>query len=168
MVTRAHRRAPHPVLHVLGSASISGTAHVRVVAALARSLDPDRYAVRAWFVDKAGPLVDVLGRSGVPARAVIFRGGRDPLGALRIAQALRRDRPEIVHLHVGGRSRMWLLRAMSPAKRVAHLHGTSRDDGTPLALEQFVRSSDAAIATSQAVANAAGAATVIYPGIEVP
>jgi glycosyltransferase involved in cell wall biosynthesis len=145
-----------------------GTAHVRIVAALARSLDPDRYRLAALFVDDTGPLTDVLARMGVPTHAVIFRGGRDPVGAVRLARALRRHRPEIVHLHVGGRSRVWPLQALSSAKRVAHLHGTTTDDGTPLALEQFVRSSDAAIATSNAVAEAVGPAAVIYPGVDPP
>ena len=156
------------MLHVLGSAAVSGTAQARIVAALARSLDPSRYPVQAWFVDEPGPLTDVLSGAGVPARTVLFRSRRDPAGVVRVAQALRRDRPEIVHLHVGGRSRVWLLQALSPAKRIAHLHGTSRDDGTALALEQFVRSSDTAIATSKAVAETAGPATVIYPGVDVP
>jgi glycosyltransferase involved in cell wall biosynthesis len=153
---------------VLGRASVGGTAHVRIVAALARSLDSRRYHLQAWFVDESGPLVDTLTAAGVPARAVIFRGRRDPVGALRAAQALRRSRPEIVHLHVGGRSRVWLLQALSSAKRVAHLHGDHTDGGAPLSLEPFVRGSDAAIATSKAVAAAAGAATVIYPGVDVP
>jgi glycosyltransferase involved in cell wall biosynthesis len=90
------------------------------------------------------------------------------MGIVRVAQALRRDRPRIVHLHVGGRSRTWPLQLLSPAKRVAHLHGDHRDDGEPLSLNAFVRSSHAAIATSRAIAEAAGSGTVIYPGAEVP
>jgi glycosyltransferase involved in cell wall biosynthesis len=156
------------VLHVLGRASIWGTAQVNLVAALARSLDPGRYRLRTWFLDEPGPLVDHLAANGVPARAVIFRGRNDPMGIVRVAHALRRDRPGMVHFHIGGRSRTWLLKMLSPAKRVAHLHGDHRDDGKPLSLEPFVRSCHAAIATSRAVAAAAGSGTVIYPGAEVP
>jgi glycosyltransferase involved in cell wall biosynthesis len=156
------------VIHVLGRASVWGTAQVRLVAALARSLDSGRYCLRAWFLDEPGPLVDDLAADGVPARAVIFGGRNDPMGIVRVAQALRRDRPRIVQFHVGGRSRTWLLKMLSPAKRVAHLHGDHKDDGEPLSLEPFVRSSHAAIATSRAVAAAAGSGTVIYPSAEVP
>jgi glycosyltransferase involved in cell wall biosynthesis len=168
MIRRPDRRRPHVVLHVLGRASVWGTAHVRLVEALARSLDPDRYCLRAWFVDEPGPLVDDLHASGVPSRVVIFRGRSEPVGIVRVGRALLRDRPGIVHFHVGGRSRTWLLQLLSPARRVAHLHGIYGDDGGPISLGPFVRRSHAAIATSQAVAAAAGTGTVIYPGAEVP
>jgi glycosyltransferase involved in cell wall biosynthesis len=168
MILHAARRPPHTVLHVLGRASIWGTAHVRLVVGLARALDPGRYRLRAWFVDEPGPLVDVLAADGVPARVVLFRGRSDPIGVARIMQALRRDRPGIVHFHVGGRSRTWLLRMLSPAKHVVHLHGDHGDDGEPISLGPFVRSSHAVVATSRAVAAAAGCGTVIYPGAEVP
>jgi glycosyltransferase involved in cell wall biosynthesis len=168
MIATSRQRAPHSVLHVLGSASPSGAAQVRIVATLAGSLDASRYCLRAWFVDEAGPLVDVVAAAGVPARVVIFRGRRDLAGMARVAQALRDDRPAIVHFHVGGRSRTRLLQLLSPAKRVAHLHGDHTDDGEPISLGPFVRSSHAAIATSRAVAAAAGSGTVIYPGAEVP
>jgi glycosyltransferase involved in cell wall biosynthesis len=168
MIHPSDRRPPHTVLHVLGRASVWGTAHVRLVAGLVRLLDSDRYRLRAWFVDEPGPLVDLLAAHRVPAHAVLFRGRSDPMGVARVAQALRRDRPGIVHFHVGGRSRTWLLRILSPAKRVAHLHGAHGDDGEPISLEPFVRSCHAVVATSRAVAAAAGCGTVVYPGAEVP
>jgi glycosyltransferase involved in cell wall biosynthesis len=156
------------VVHLLGSASVQGTAHVRLVAALARSLDPDRYRLRAWFLDDTGPLAETLTTAGVPARAVIFRGRTDLGGAMRLARALREDRPRLVHLHVGGRSRLWLLRELSSAKRVAHLHGDHADNGMPVPLESFVGTTHSAIATSRAIAAAAGdRATVIYPGVDI-
>ena len=168
MVAESQRRAPYTVLHVLGSGSIAGTAQGRIVAALAHSLDPDRFRLQAWFLQEAGPLVDVLAACGVAARAVLFRGRNDPIGMVRLAQALRRDRPEIAHLHVGGRSRLWPLRVLSSAKRVAHLHSDHTEDDAPMALEPFVGGCHAAIATSKAVADAAGSATVVYPGVEAP
>jgi glycosyltransferase involved in cell wall biosynthesis len=161
-------RSPHTVVHVLSSASVRGTAHVRIVAALARALDPDRYRLRAWFLDDSGPLVQTLASAGVPARAVIFSGRTDLAGAVRIARTLRADRPRLVHLHVGGRSRLWLLRGLSSAKRVAHVHGARTEDGTPLRVETFASSVQAVIATSKAVAAAVpGSATVVYPGVDV-
>ncbi len=167
MVARSDRRVPHTVIHVLGSAAVGGTAQARIVASLARSLDPNRYRLQAWFLDEPGPLVDFLARAGVPARTVLFRGRVDFLGVVRVARALRQNRPEIVHLHVGGRSRLRALQVLSSAKRVAHLHGDYTEAGAPLALDRFVRSAHAAIATSRAVAaSAADQATVIYPGVE--
>lgn len=145
-----------------------GTAQARIVAALARSLDLDRYRLRAWFLDDAGPLVQTLTAAGVPARTLMFRSRTDVAGAMRVARALRADRPALVHLHVGGRSRLWLLRALSSAKRVAHVHGDRAEDGAPLPLQTLTSSVHAVIATSRAVAAAVpGSATVVYPGVDV-
>jgi glycosyltransferase involved in cell wall biosynthesis len=156
------------VVHLLGSASVRGTAQARIVAALARSLDPDSYRLSAWFLDDAGPLVQTLVAAGVPARPVIFRGRSDFTGAVRFARAIRGERPRLVHLHVGGRSRLWLLRGLCSAKRVAHVHGERAEDGTPLPLKTFARSVHAVIATSEAAAAAVpGSATVVYPGVDV-
>lgn len=169
MLIRCDGRLPHTVVHVLATASVRGIAQARMVVALARTVDPARYRLRAWFLDGPGPLVGVLTAAGVPARTVTFRGGRDIGGALRFAGALRADRPALVHLHVGGRSRLWLLRALTSAKRVAHVHGDRAEDGAPLPLESLTRSAHAVIATSMAVARAVpGPAAVVYPGTDVP
>jgi glycosyltransferase involved in cell wall biosynthesis len=169
MLIQSDRRRPHTVVHLLGTAAEPGMAHARMVVVLARAVDPARYRLRAWFLDGPGPLVEVLTTAGVPARTVIFRGGRDVGGALRFAGALKADRPALVHLHVGGRSRLWLLRAVTSARRVAHVHSDRADDGARLPLELLTRSTHAAIATSRAVARAVpGPATVVYPGTEVP
>jgi glycosyltransferase involved in cell wall biosynthesis len=168
MNARSAQGGPHTVVHLLGSASVRGTAQARIVIALARSLDPDRYRLRAWFLDDRGPLIQTLTAAGVPARPVIFRSRTDFSGALRVARALRADRPRLIHLHVGGRSRLWLLRGLSSAKRVAHLHGDRAEDGTPLPLTTFASSVQAVIATSEAVAAAVSrSAAVVYPGVEV-
>jgi glycosyltransferase involved in cell wall biosynthesis len=168
MNARSRVSRPQTVVHLLGSASLRGTAQARIVAALARSLDPDRYRLRVWFLDGPGPLMERLAAAGVPARAVLFRGRMDLAGAVRFAGALRAERPRLVHLHVGGRSRLWLLRWFSPGRCVAHVHGDRAEDGTPLRLESLARSVRAVIATSQAVAAAVpGSATVVYPGVDV-
>lgn len=168
MVARSARRGPHTVVHLLASASVRGTAQARIVAGLARSLDPDRYRLRALFLDGPGPLVQTLLAAGVPARSVIFRSRTDLAGAVRFASALRAERPRLVHLHAGGRSRLWPLRAFSSAGRVAHVHGARAEDGTPIPLETLTRSVQAVIATSEAVAAAvSGPATVVYPGVDV-
>jgi glycosyltransferase involved in cell wall biosynthesis len=169
MVSQSDGRLPHTVVHLLETASERGMAHARMVVVLARAIDPTRYRLRAWFLDGPGPLVEVLTAAGVPARTAIFRGGRDIGGALRFAGALKADRPTLVHLHVGGRSRLWLLRALTSAKRVAHVHRDRAEDGTRLSLESLTTSAHAVIATSMAVARAVpGPATVVYPGTDIP
>jgi glycosyltransferase involved in cell wall biosynthesis len=169
MLIRSSRRAPHTVVHVLASASVQGTAQARMVVGLARALDPARYRLRAWFLEGAGPLVEGLSAAGVPARRVIFRGGKDVRGASWVGRALVADRPALVHMHVGGRSRLWLIGALTSAKRVAHVHGERAEDGTPLPLEHLARGAHVVIATSMAVANAVpGSATLVYPGVDVP
>lgn len=141
---------------------------MRFVAALATSLDSERYRVQAWFLDEEGPLVDVLTQAGVQSRAIPFRGGRDVAGAVRMTSALLHQRPSLVHLHVGGRSRLWLLRSLSSAKLIAHLWACYAEDGTSLDLRPFSRGADAIVATSNAVAGAiADPATVIYPGVQL-
>jgi glycosyltransferase involved in cell wall biosynthesis len=168
MVARSARLDPHTVVHVLGSASARGTAQVRIVAALGRSLDPERYCLRAWFLDDPGPLVETLNAAGVPARHLPFHGRADLAGAVRFERALRTERPRLVHLHVGGRSRIWLLQALSSARRVAHVHSERTEDGMPIPLGTVARSVQAVIATSEAVAAAVpGPATVVYPGVDV-
>ncbi len=122
----------------------------------------------ALFLGEDGPLVESLSSDGVDARVLPVGGPRDLRAALRIARAVRGARPAIVHLHAGGRARVWPLRAAPGAKVVAHLHAARGEDGAPLPLDTLAGRADAVIATSHAVAAEAGVpATVIHPGVEV-
>lgn len=166
MSPRAER--PRTVVHLLSTATPHGSAHTRIVAALGRHLDPDRYRTTAWFLHEDGPLREQLQLSGVQARFVPFGGATDPTGAARFLRALRTDEPAVIHAHVLGRSLLWACRP-SPAQRVAHLHGTHAEDGQPIPLRRVTRGFDAVLATSKTVAGAAGAgAVVVTPGVEVP
>ena len=157
------------VLHVLGSAAEAGTAQARIVTALAEAGDAERYAVSAWILGEDGPLAGSLRAAGIEARVLSVGTARDPGAALRIARAARAERPAIVHLHAGGRARLWPLRAAPTAKVVAHVHAARAEDGTRLKLDQPVRGADAVIATSRAVASELDvAATVIHPGVPIP
>lgn len=159
---------PHTVVHLLSSAEVHGIAQVRIVSALGRDLDPIRYRLVAWFLAAPGPLENVLGEAGVATRVLPFQGGTDPGGALRFARALANERPALIHLHVGGRSRMWLCRWASSAKLVVHFHGTHSEEGKPEPLWRLSRGADAVLATSSAVADVTGRdATVVYPGINL-
>jgi L-malate glycosyltransferase len=159
---------PYTVVHLLSTAAEHGRAQVQIVSALHRTLDPDRYRLAAWFLDGDGPLRETLTQQGVAARSLPFRGGLDAAGAMRFGRAVRRERPALIHAHVGGRSRTALSR-LAGAKLLAHFHGTHAEDGEPIPLARLARSADAVVATSRAVAKATGRdATVVYPGIDVP
>lgn len=160
---------PVTVLHLLSSAAVGGAAaQARIVATLASGLDPALYRVQAWFLEESGPLVSALAAAGVPARFVRFRGRIDPVGMLRFAGALASERPSLIHLHIGGRSRTWLCRRFSSAKLVAHLHGAYGEDGRPLSIEPLARAADAVIATCKSVAEEIPQqATIVYPGVPV-
>jgi glycosyltransferase involved in cell wall biosynthesis len=154
------------VLHVLGDAGQRGAAQRTILGALASVLDCERYELCAWYLN--GEPADLTPIAGVSSALVPFAGGRDPIGALRFAGRLAVLRPQIVHLHVGGRSRTRLVRALTSARLVAHLHTAASEDGRPLRLEQFARSADAVLATSRAIADVAGvAATVAHPGVAI-
>ena len=63
----------YQILHILGTAQPEGTGMVRIVRALAKGLDPERYGIHAWFLEGAGPQVDLLRegrRPGQRARLV--------------------------------------------------------------------------------------------------
>ena len=162
-------RRPRNIVHVLPTANVRGTAQVRILASLGRVLDPERYRLRAWFMEEGGQtLPEELAAAGVPSRMVGFRGRTHLVGGWRVARALRADAPALIHLHGGGRSLLWLLHALAPAMRLAHLHTDRSEDGAPLALDPLVRGVHAAIATSRAVAAAVPRSTkVIYPGVEI-
>jgi glycosyltransferase involved in cell wall biosynthesis len=167
MVRRPVREVPL-VVHLLSTTAARGSAQARIVSALGRGLDPGEFRLGVWALGESGPLEGDLSQAGVVVRHVPFRGGRDVAGALRFARALARGRPNVVHLHVGGRSRTLIARCLSDAKLVAHLHGTHAEDGRPLDLRTFGRSADVAIATSRAVADEAGIrAHVVHPGVDL-
>ncbi|MGI8558883.1 MAG: glycosyltransferase family 4 protein [Solirubrobacteraceae bacterium] len=161
---------PPTVVHVVDTFEERGAAHQHIVAALGRELPPARYRLQAWALDggrqaPAGPLAD----SKLPTRVLSFRGVQDPRGVLDIARGLSTVRPAIIHLHTGGRSRIGLLRALSSAKLVMHIHGCFGEDGRPAAFGSLLRGVHAIIATSEAVAQRVGpSATVIHPGVALP
>jgi glycosyltransferase involved in cell wall biosynthesis len=155
---------PARVLHLLGSAR-RGVAQTRIVSGLAGELGHRAWALNAWFLEEAGPLVEMLSSTGVDARFIGVGGALDVGGQIRFQRALRDLRPAIVHLHVGGRTRMWAPRLLG-ARCIAHVHAEVDNDETRLDIDRFVRAADAIIATSQAVAvSTGGGATVVYPGV---
>jgi glycosyltransferase involved in cell wall biosynthesis len=154
------------IVHIVGTAARPGTAHVRIVSALARGLDPARYRLHCWFLGGDGPLADELERVGVRVRTLAWDGARDPEGTARFARALRSQRVDVVHRHVGGRSPALIVRAMTRARQVSHVHGTLSE--TSERLQHSPRLADQTVATSRAVAAAQPEpCVVIYPSAPV-
>jgi glycosyltransferase involved in cell wall biosynthesis len=153
---------------VLGSAAARGAAQVTIVEGLARGLG-DRFEVDAWFTDEDGDATEELAKIGVSAR---FLGTVDKpalAGGVRFGRALRQTRPDLIHFHIGGRSRLLPARWFSRARLISHLHGSHCEDGTPADFTEFIRAAEAVIATSDAVARAVAVdAVVIHPGVAVP
>ena len=115
----------HQVLHILGTARSEASAIARIVASLARRIDPQRYTHHAWFLDGEGPLVEELADAGVEVRVLQWsRDLRDPVGAWHFVTGLRRERYSIVHQHTGGRLVSYLARGATGAAIVVHLHST--------------------------------------------
>src|SRR5689334_16393827 len=105
---------PKNVLHILGPAQSEGTGIARIVGALARGLDPERYKVHAWFLRGDGPLTTELQAAGAEVRVVDWHGGAyDPAGAWRFWQSLRGREFAIVHQHWGGRAPRWIARSVT-------------------------------------------------------
>ena len=123
--------APAIVVHVVHSLGVGGTENgvVNVINSLAQGL---RHAVVA--VTESGPLAARL-PAGTPVLALGKRPGIDPAAMLRLARALRRLRPDIVH------TRNWgALDAVMAARLVrvpAVIHGEhGREVGDPTGLNR--------------------------------
>ena len=162
---------PNKVLHILGTAQLEATAHVRIIGPLTRGLDPARYAVEAWFLGEEGPLVGALEAAGARVRVVKWRGGRwDPAGAWRFWSGLRSEEFAIIHQHWGGRSVRWLARAATGAAIVLHLHGRVAEPYGPKPILLRARGVDTVIANSHAVAAwvVGMQPQVVYPGVCIP
>src|SRR5437763_8161614 len=102
---------PHSVLHILGTARAEGAGVARMVGALAEGLDHDRYRLDAWFLGGDGPLAREVSAAGARVSIVDWsRGWRDPAGAWKFWRALRRQRFDIIHTHLGGRGILYLSR----------------------------------------------------------
>jgi glycosyltransferase involved in cell wall biosynthesis len=162
---------PREVLHILGTAQPEGSSIARIVGVLARELDHQRYRIHAWFLAGEGPLVASLERAGARASALDWwRGARDPVGAWRFWQRLRRLSIDIVHIHYGGRSVRWLARAATGAKIVLHVHSRINELRDLSLVDFSAWGADLVVAASQAVASRVvdRPVRVIYAGAGVP
>jgi glycosyltransferase involved in cell wall biosynthesis len=170
MPTVGSRKPPYPVLHVLGTAAWTATAHARIVLPLAERLDPARFRLHAWFLGGGGSLTDEFKCAGIRVRVLPWAGVRDPVGAARFWQALRKEEFAILHQHYGGRSVRWLARRASRASIVLHLHQRVSEAQSLEPRPIRVADTDIVIANSNAVAGLVvnKQARVVYPGVAAP
>lgn len=161
---------PYRVLHILYTAQPEGAAFARIVEALARGLDPQRYRLHVWFMAKDGPLIGELGAQGVPARVQPWAGDvKDPRGAWRFWKSLGLERFAIVHVHFGGRSMHWLARSRG-ARVVLQVHALVDESRELKPIFIPGGAADLVIADCQAMADrVTGApARVVYLGTGIP
>jgi glycosyltransferase involved in cell wall biosynthesis len=164
---------PFHVLHTLSTAQSGYRSFSRIVAPLARGLDPERYQVHAWFLGETGPVVEELRAAGAQVRVIGWPGGRrDPAGALRFWKALRSQDWDIIHVHAGGGSLRCLAHAGSRAKVIQHVHARNTSDQIANGFRATARmlwDADIVIATSRAVADTilGRRPYVIYPGVVI-
>lgn len=156
------------MLHLLGSAGVESTAHVRIVQPLALGLLSRGYVVHTWFLGGGGPLVDECAEAGMRPQVIGWTAGlRDVAGAARLFRAVRSTPFAIVHQHFGGRSVRQVVRAATSAKVVVHVHGRVSEDDPRRLLRVRLADADAVLATSAAVARAVDAkcVRVVHPGV---
>jgi glycosyltransferase involved in cell wall biosynthesis len=151
----------------------------RLTVAACRHLDPERYRPFILCARSLGPMADEAVAAGIPVHALgVLRGSRDLTAAPRMARALRRLRPSILHLPLYSRSYpYWRLAARMAGVPVVIAHEWSRP--TPPSLprrlaDRAQRPGTRFIAASEAHQHellAAGAPSddvaVVYSGIEV-
>ncbi|HEV8662420.1 MAG TPA: glycosyltransferase [Candidatus Methylomirabilis sp.] len=86
---------PVPVTYLITELNIGGAE--RALERLVLRLDRRRFTPEVWCLFGAGPVFARLRRAGVPTQCLGMRHRMDPTVPLRLAWALRRSQPRIVH-----------------------------------------------------------------------
>jgi glycosyltransferase involved in cell wall biosynthesis len=160
---------PAAILHLLGTGQPEGSGIARIVAALAKGLDPSKYHLHAWFLGSSGPLVEYLEAAGAAVESLNwYRGAGDPIGAYRFWRRLRNYDFAVVHQHFGARSVRRIIRMSSDARLVVHLHGRISESVTARSVPVAAQGADVLIAVSHAIANQFPALKpiVVHAGVE--
>lgn len=161
-------KEPIHVLHLLGTAQPEGSGVAKIVAELARGLNP-KFKLHAWFLKSNGPLVNELCRSGALARWIGWENGiGDPLGAMRFWRQLKSEEFALVHQHWGARSIRRLVRFGTGAKIIVHSHGRFFEKDEHGYDPAGVSGADAIVAVSEFVAHQLPGKSVhvVYSGIK--
>lgn len=70
-----------------------------IIAALARGLDQEKYAVQVWCVVAGGEVADELVKAGICVRVLNIRNYYNPFNILKLAFLLKREKFDILHAH---------------------------------------------------------------------
>jgi glycosyltransferase involved in cell wall biosynthesis len=159
----------HCILHVLGTAEPGGKAVCQIVENLATALDPEKYHVEVCFL-KSGEFADRFNHLGIKSTCIDWNASpTDPIGAGQFAKILRSSDFGLIHLHTGGRFLTQMIRTLTHARIVRHVHGRISEATGIVESRLDLPDRDALIANSQIVADSCrdSRAVVIYPGINV-
>jgi len=116
-----------------------------------------------------GPLVRAMNDLGIPATAIRWSAHRrDIIGAWRVWRWLKQNPAEIAHVHHGGFTVRALCRMAGVSAVVQHIHGRIIESNADSISNLNLRSTDAVIACSNAVARCLPQCRgeVIYAGVD--
>ena len=156
-------------MHVVKSAQPECTGICRIVNSLAKYAKQHGYDISVVFLAD-GPLRAQMSAAGTNAHVVSWKGTfTDVPGAVRAGLWVRKNGPEIVHLHFGGRIVRAICKLGGADVVVQHIHGRNNELTNEIPKTLSVPWADAVIACSNAVAASviSHRAEVIYAGIEV-
>ncbi len=156
-------------VHILKNAQPECTGIARMVADLAKFGSAYGYESSILFLGD-GPLVTVMKDAGIQATAIPWTGNRGDLAdAWKVWRWMRKDPPEIAHLHRGAGSLRLLCHLAGAKAVVQHIHGPTLEPNLNSVSELRFRGANAVIACSQSVADALRgcAPEVVYAGIEI-
>ena len=110
------------VIHVVEDLKVGG--QEKVIASIAKGLDPEKFDVEIWCLARGGAVADWLRPSGISVRILKLSTYHRPLNIARLALRLRRSRADIVHTHGNFASTFGRLAAIIACIRrvVAHVH----------------------------------------------
>lgn len=141
----------------------------RIIKDLAKTAPQHGYEFAVLFLGD-GPLRERLSDAGISAHVIRWEGTfADVGGAVRVRSWLKRNRPEIVHLHWGGRAVRGIGQLSGARLVVQHIHGRIDEVTGVIAKPLHFPWVDALVACSNSVANdvTGNKVEVIYPGIDV-
>ena len=110
------------VLHIVEDLKIGGLE--RVVAAIVRGLDANKYNPQVWCLAGGGAVAEELIRAGIPVKILGMCSYHNPLNIIKLSRLLKQSKIDIIHTHgyFGGTfGRLAAILAGTPFI-VAHVH----------------------------------------------
>jgi glycosyltransferase involved in cell wall biosynthesis len=154
------------VLHVLESAQPRGTATVRIARQLGVQLAALGFQIEVCFLYENGPLAEELVGVGIPVHYWPVRGRGDIAGLLRFANAARKRHFDIIHTHVWSALICRLLKLVTNAKLVYHIHARGDETDWQGARRLRIPAVDKVVADSKAAGELSiTPAEVLHPGV---